>query len=143
MKMQSNIIKTLAQQLDIPDDHIYTPESLRLDSKKYADQAYHIYTSLVDLAPDYIIVIAYGKIIPQHILDIPRIAPINIHGSLLPRYRGASPIQSVFLDHETHTGITIMRMVAELDAGDMIRSSAFPIDFHRTVKNVIAKMIEI
>jgi methionyl-tRNA formyltransferase len=100
MKMQSNIIKTLAQQLDIPDDHIYTPESLRLDSKKYADQAYHIYTSLVDLAPDYIIVIAYGKIIPQHILDIPRIAPINIHGSLLPRYRGASPIQSVFLDHE-------------------------------------------
>jgi methionyl-tRNA formyltransferase len=58
---------------------------------------------LEEKQPDFIVVVAYGKIIPQQILDIPRIAPINVHGSLLPAYRGASPLQSVFLDKEKKT----------------------------------------
>jgi len=62
--------------------------------------------------PDFLVVIAYGKIVPQTILDIPNIAPINVHGSLLPKYRGASPIQSVFLNNESETGVTIMKMDA-------------------------------
>ncbi|USN56394.1 MAG: hypothetical protein H6766_05005 [Candidatus Peribacteria bacterium] len=91
---------------------ISTPNSLRLDSKKYADEAAQFQSWLEEKKPDLLVVIAYGKIIPQHILDIPAIAPINVHGSLLPKYRGASPIQSVLLNDEKETGITIMRMDA-------------------------------
>jgi len=58
---------------------------------------------LKDKEPDLLVVIAYGKIIPQTILGIPRIAPINVHGSLLPKYRGASPIQSIFLNNDKET----------------------------------------
>ena len=93
--------------------------------------------------PDFLVVIAYWKIIPQAILDIPTIAPINIHGSLLPKYRGASPLQSVFLNNEKETGITIMKMNAWLDTGDMIDTLKFKIPFDRTVKNVIEKMQEV
>jgi len=57
-------------------------------------------------------VIAYGNILPQHILDVPKIAPLNIHGSLLPAYRGASPLQQVFVDGLSETGITLMKMEA-------------------------------
>jgi len=95
---------------------------------------------LQSLEIDYLIVIAYGHIIPQHILDIPRIAPINVHGSLLPLYRGASPIQASLLDGQEETGITIMKMVAELDAGDMIRFYRFPLPLARTARDIIEKM---
>ncbi len=67
---------------------------------------------------DIFLVVAYGKIIPQNILDLPKIAPINIHGSLLPKYRGAAPIHAALLHGENQTGITIMQMDAEVDHGD-------------------------
>ena len=90
--------------------------------------------------PDFLVVIAYGKIIPQSILDIPKIAPINIHGSLLPKYRGASPIQSVFIHHDKETGITNMKMDASMDTGDMIDKLKFKIPFDWTVTEVIEQM---
>jgi len=68
--------------------------------------------------------------------------PINVHGSILPKYRGASPIQSVFLDNEKETGITIMKMDAGLDTGDMIDIEKFPIAFDWTAKDIISKMQE-
>jgi methionyl-tRNA formyltransferase len=89
---------------------------------------------------DFFVVIAYGKIIPQSILDIAKIAPINIHGSLLPEYRGASPIQSVLLDEKEETGITIIKMDAGMDTGNMINKVKFKIPFERTCKDIIEKM---
>jgi methionyl-tRNA formyltransferase len=88
------------------------------------------------------VVIAYGKIIPQYILDIPKIAPINVHGSLLPKYRGASPLQSIFLNQDETSGITIMKMDAEMDTGDMIDKLKFKLKFHRTVKNLIDELMK-
>lgn len=69
---------------------------------------------------DFFVVIAYGKIMPQSILEIPKLGPINFHGSLLPKYRGASPIQSALLHNDTMTGITIMYMNEKMDEGDEI-----------------------
>jgi methionyl-tRNA formyltransferase len=87
-----------------------------------------------------LVVIAYGKIIPQQILDIPTIAPINIHGSLLPKYRGASPIQSTLLHNDKETGITIMKMDATMDTGNMIDILRFGIPFDWTTQQLIQKM---
>jgi methionyl-tRNA formyltransferase len=90
-----------------------------------------------------LVVIAYGKIIPQAILDIPNIAAINVHGSLLPKYRGASPIQSTLLNNDKETGITIMKMDATMDTGNMIDIMRFTIPFDRTTKELIEEMKKI
>lgn len=121
---------------------IQTPNSLRLDSKKYAEEAHNFYLWLKEKNPDYIVVIAYGKIIPENILNLPKVWPINVHGSILPEYRGASPLQSVFLDGKKETGITIMEMAPTLDTGDMIDVLKFPLKFDRTVKDLIEEMQE-
>jgi methionyl-tRNA formyltransferase len=71
-------------------------------------------------APDLGVVVAYGQIIPQRLLDVPRLGMINVHASLLPKYRGASPVHRAVIDGETVTGVTIMRVVAQLDAGNML-----------------------
>jgi methionyl-tRNA formyltransferase len=75
-------------------------------------------------------------------LDIAKIAPINVHGSLLPKYRGASPLQSVFLNQERQTGITIMKMDANMDTGNMIDMLKFDIEFDWTVKDLIEKIMQ-
>ncbi len=121
---------------------IQTPNSLRLDSKKYAEEAHNFKLRLEAKKPDYLVVIAYGKIIPQYILDIPQIAPINVHWSLLPKYRGASPLQSIFLNQDETTGITIMKMDAGMDTGDMIDKLKFKLKFHRTVKDLIDELMK-
>ncbi len=84
-------------------------------------------TKIKELKPDLIILAAFGQIIPQEILDIPKYKALNIHPSLLPKYRGASPIQSIILNNETETGICLMIMDAELDHGQIISSFKFPI----------------
>lgn len=117
-----------------------TPGSLRLGSKKYKQEAEETRQWLSALQPDFLIVIAYGHILPQDILDIARLAPINIHGSLLPKYRGASPIQSALLHEDAQTGISIMRMVAQLDQGPIISKHAFPLGLNDTAVQVIQKM---
>src|SRR4029453_12742062 len=75
--------------------------------------------TLTRWAPDLGVVAAYGKIIPESLLNIPRLGMINVHASLLPRYRGAAPVQRAVIDGEAQTGVTIMRMVPALDAGGM------------------------
>lgn len=78
------------------------------------------FESVKELAPELIVVVAYGKLLPQAILDIPKYGCVNIHASILPKYRGAAPIQRAVLSGETVTGVTAMRIAAELDAGDII-----------------------
>ena len=82
---------------------------------------------LHEIAPDFIVVAAYGKILPKEILDIPAYGCINIHGSLLPKYRGAAPIQRSVLAGDPESGVTIMYMAEECDAGDMLAQRAIPI----------------
>ena len=101
-------VKELALQYDIP---VYQPVKLR---------APEAVAELEALAPDLIVVVAYGQILPQSVLDIPKYGCINVHASLLPKYRGAAPINKVIMDGETETGITTMNMDAGLDTGDML-----------------------
>jgi len=82
--------------------------------------------------PEVMVVAAYGLILPQSVLDIPTHGCINIHASLLPRWRGAAPIQRAILEGDTHTGVTLMRMEAGLDTGPMLRKKSFEIGAHET-----------
>jgi len=85
-----------------------------------------------DMAPDAIVVAAFGQLLPKELLDIPKYGCINVHGSLLPKYRGAAPIQYSIIDGEEETGITIMHMDVGLDTGDMILQARTPIDKDET-----------
>ena len=82
---------------------------------------------VLDKKPDIIITAAFGQFIPKEILEYPRFGAINVHGSLLPKYRGGSPIQSAIINGETETGITVMYMASKMDSGDVIASRAIPI----------------
>lgn len=89
-----------------------------------------------ELTPDLIILCAYGQIIPQEILDIPKYKALNIHPSFLPKYRGASPIQSVIINGDKETGVCLMVMDAEMDHGNIISNSKFPISNKLTYKEL-------
>ena len=108
-------VKVYAEAKGIP---VYQPETLKNGGFGEELQA---------IAPDLIVVAAYGKILPASVLDYPKYGCINIHGSLLPQYRGAAPIQRAILDGRTETGITTMRMDAGLDTGDILLQEAVPI----------------
>ena len=86
--------------------------------------------------PDVIVVVAYGKIIQQNILDLPRLGCVNVHSSLLPRWRGAAPIQRAILEGDPETGVTTMRLVPELDAGDILLQSPVRISEEDTGQSV-------
>lgn len=88
------------------------------------------------LAPELIVVAAYGRILPEEILDYPAKGCINVHSSLLPKYRGAAPINWAMLNGDRETGVTIMHMAAELDAGDIISQASTPIDPDETVESL-------
>ena len=85
-------------------------------------------SSLAALTPDVIVVAAYGQILPPSILELPKFGCVNVHASLLPKYRGAAPIQWAIIDNEPETGVTIMKMAAGLDTGDILTRKATPID---------------
>lgn len=87
---------------------------------------------LTELNPDVIVVVAYGKILPKDILDLPKYGCVNVHASLLPKYRGAGPIQWCVLDGEEETGVTTMKMAEGLDTGDMLLKSATKIGENET-----------
>ncbi|MEK7139088.1 MAG: methionyl-tRNA formyltransferase [Patescibacteria group bacterium] len=108
-------LKTAALKLDLP---VYQFPSLK------KDEAVAV---IRQLAPDVIVVVAYGKIIPQTVLDIPRHGCLNIHPSLLPKYRGASPIQAVLVNGDATTGVTIMQLDAEMDHGPILAQRAVDI----------------
>ena len=85
------------------------------------------YQAVLDAKPDIIITAAFGQFIPKIVLDYPRLGAINVHGSLLPKYRGGAPIQKSIINGETETGITIMYMAPKMDAGDIIAQRSIPI----------------
>lgn len=97
--------KVVAKQHSIP---VYQPHKIRLD-----------YEFVKELKPDLILTMAYGQIVPQGLLDIPEMGALNLHGSILPKYRGAAPIQRAIMNGETYTGVTLMEMVDKMDAGKM------------------------
>jgi methionyl-tRNA formyltransferase len=98
---------------------------------------------LEGIAPDAILVVAYGRIIPQWMLDLPRHGNINLHGSLLPKYRGAAPIQWAVANGEAVTGVTTMRLDAGLDTGPMLLARAVPIGEEETAVDVYENLAEV
>jgi len=98
---------------------------------------------VASIAPDLIVVAAYGMIIPQAVLDIPKYGALNIHGSLLPKYRGASPISEAILSGDEETGITIMKMSAGMDEGDVITNYQLPITNEDTTGSLTERMAEL
>jgi methionyl-tRNA formyltransferase len=116
MKLQASPVKQLALEHGIA---VAQPTSLRLDGK-YPDEARAAQAALQAAQPDVMVVAAYGLILPQWVLDLPRLGCLNIHGSLLPRWRGAAPIHRAIEAGDAETGITIMQMDAGLDTGDML-----------------------
>ena len=109
MKMMASPVKEFAIEKDIK---IYQPLKVKNNIEFIQE--------IKDLNPDIICVVAYGKILPKEILEIPKLGCINVHGSLLPRYRGAAPIQWAILNGDKTTGITTMYMDIGMDTGDMI-----------------------
>ncbi len=100
----------------------------------------NIYKEIKDLKPDLIITAAYGQIIPKNILKIPKFGCINIHGSLLPKYRGASPIQYAILKGDKKTGITVMEMDEKMDEGDIISQKSIKIESNDTASSLHDKL---
>jgi methionyl-tRNA formyltransferase len=98
---------------------------------------------LTAIAPDAIIVVAYGRIIPKWMLDLPRFGNINLHGSLLPKYRGAAPIQWAIARGETVTGVTTMRLDEGLDTGDMLMRREVPVGPGETAEDLYPKLSQI
>jgi len=123
MKLHASPVKAFAQEHGFD---IAQPRSLRLDGK-FADDAALARTALIAARPEVLVVAAYGLILPPWLLDLPRLGCLNIHASLLPRWRGAAPIHRAIEAGDAATGITIMQMDAGLDTGDMLLREALPI----------------
>lgn len=127
-KMLPPPVKSLALTYNIP---VYQPLSL-----KKGEDAENALNILKDLSPDLIIVVAYGKILPKEILELPKYYCINVHASLLPRYRGAAPIQWCVLNGEKETGVTTMLMAEGLDTGDMLLKESVAIGDDETASEL-------
>ena len=123
MKLQASPVKQLAQSRGIA---VSQPRSLRLDGK-FPTDATEARDALEVASPDVMVVAAYGLILPQWVLALPRLGCLNIHASLLPRWRGAAPIHRAIEAGDARTGITIMQMDAGLDTGDMLMVEAIDI----------------
>ena len=121
-------VKQLALQYDLP---VYQPKTLRTPEA---------YDTIRALQPDFIVVSAYGKILPQNILDIPKYGCVNLHGSLLPKYRGAAPIQWSVINGDTHTGVTSMLMNAGLDTGDILLTAETEIGENETAGELFDRL---
>ncbi len=138
MKLQASAVKQLALQHDLP---VAQPRSLRLDGK-YPEDAQQAQATIAAAQADVMVVAAYGLILPQWVLDAPRLGCLNIHASLLPRWRGAAPIHRAIEAGDTHTGVVIMQMDAGLDTGDMLLRDALPIERNDTTGSLHDKLAE-
>lgn len=123
-------VKAAAEELGIP---VLQPERMRRPEAIEAIAAYK---------PDLIVTAAYGQILPKPLLDLPRLGCINVHGSLLPKYRGGAPIQRAIMNGETVTGVTILYMAEGLDTGDMISKVEVPIEPEDTAGTLFGKLSE-
>ncbi len=126
--MQPTPVKEAAMEYNIP---VYQPKRVREPE---------FFEILKSLAPEVIVVVAFGQIIPQSILDLPPYGCINVHASLLPKYRGAAPIQWTVIDGEEVSGVTIMKMDAGLDTGDMISKVIVPVTKEETGESLFDKL---
>ena len=131
MKLQPTPVKEFCLEHAIP---VFQPTKLR-DGTALAQ--------IRELAPELIVVAAYGRILPDEILDYPAKGCINVHSSLLPRYRGAAPINWAILNGDDISGVTIMHMATELDAGDIISQAQTPIDPNETVESLHDRLAEL
>ena len=95
---------------------------------------------LKEIDPDVLVVVAFGQIIPQEIIDLPKYGCINVHGSILPKYRGAAPIQWAVIDGEKESGVTTMQMDAGLDTGDMLLKTIIPLEKEETGGSLFEKL---
>ena len=128
MKMVMSATKEVALANDIP---VYQPENFRADEDVQA---------LADLKPDVVAVVAYGRILPQRVLDIPALGCVNIHASILPQYRGSAPYQWAVLDGLKETGVTAQHMVREMDAGDVIDVAKTAIGENETAGELLDRL---
>ncbi len=130
-KLTASPVKALAEQHQLP---VYQPETLRSDEAQ---------ATLNALNADLMIVVAYGLLLPKAILDTPRLGCINVHGSILPRWRGAAPIQRAIWAGDNETGVTIMQMDEGLDTGDMLSIATLPIDQNETSATLYERLAEL
>lgn len=127
-KLCKSPVKLLAEKYDIP---LFQPNSLKdLETQN----------QLINLKSDLLVVVAYGQILPKAILEAPSIACINVHVSLLPKYRGAAPVESALLQGDSETGITIMKMSEGLDTGDIISQKSIQIVPRETTDSLFKKI---
>ncbi len=139
MKLQASAVKQVAQQHGLP---VLQPQGLRLGGRHAADaQAAH--DALAVARADVMVVAAYGLILPPSVLDLPRLGCLNIHASLLPRWRGAAPIQRAIEAGDAQTGITLMQMDAGLDTGPMLLTRALPITADDTAATLHDKLADL
>jgi methionyl-tRNA formyltransferase len=130
-KLTASPVKTVALSANIP---VFQPENFKLSED---------IETLAHLDADLLVVVAYGLILPQAVLDIPKLGCINVHGSLLPRWRGAAPIHRAVMAGDDKTGITIMKVVKKLDAGDMLyklECAITPSDTSSSLHDQLAKL---
>lgn len=125
MEMHAPPVKRVALERGIP---VLQPEKIKTNAEFRAQ--------LEAIAPDVILVVAYGRIVPPWMLELPRFGNINLHGSLLPKYRGAAPIQWAVASGELVTGVTTMRLDAGLDTGDLLLAQVIPIGLDETAIDV-------
>ncbi|KUI96769.1 methionyl-tRNA formyltransferase [Vibrio sp. MEBiC08052] len=127
-KLTASPVKTLATEHQIP---VYQPENFKAPDSKQ---------QLAELNADLMVVVAYGLLLPQTILDAPQLGCINVHGSILPKWRGAAPIQRSIWAGDEETGVTIMQMDAGLDTGDMLSIAKLPIESTDTSASMYEKL---
>jgi methionyl-tRNA formyltransferase len=130
-KLTPSPVKVLAQAHDIP---VFQPKSLKPEENQHL---------VADLQADIMVVVAYGLILPKAVLAMPRLGCINVHGSLLPRWRGAAPIQRSLWAGDTETGVTIMQMDVGLDTGDMLHKLSCPITAEDTSASLYEKLAQL
>ena len=131
MKLIPSEVKAYAQSVGLP---VYQPQTFKDDA---------VVEELRSLAPDLIIVVAYGKILPQRVLDIPKFGCINMHASILPELRGAGPVQWSILNHCDETGVTAMYLTAGMDEGDIIEIRRTPIETMETTSELMERLSHI
>ncbi len=150
IKAEYNIVAVVTQpDAEIGRKRVLTPSSVKSVALKYGipvltpNKIRIEYEPVLAYKPDLIITSAYGQIIPSEILDYPKYKCINTHGSLLPKYRGASPIQSAIINGETITGMSIMYMNEKMDEGDILVQKTIDIDIHDTSTTLFKKMSDL
>ncbi|KQH90702.1 methionyl-tRNA formyltransferase [Vibrio fluvialis] len=130
-KLTASPVKNLALEHNIP---VYQPENFKSDEAKQ---------ELAALNADIMVVVAYSLLLPKAVLDTPKLGCINVHGSILPRWRGAAPIQRSIWAGDSETGVTIMQMDVGLDTGDMLKIATLPIEASDTSGSMYDKLAEL